>query len=140
MRYAGILSLALSAALLPLGCDSNTSSTPPTNSKMSNAKEKIEGAADATAEAAKEKRDEYTREMSKRLAQFDVKCKELEVRITKVDGQAKKDLEKKLEEAKVKCEAAAKKLDELKETGADRWEKVKEGVGSALDDLKNVFE
>ncbi len=140
MRHTGILSLTLSAALLPLGCDSNTSSTPPTNSKMSNAKEKIEGAADATAEAAKAKRDEYAREMSKRLAEFDVKCKELEVRIIKADGQAKKDLEKKLEEAKVKREAAAKKLSELKEAGADRWEKVKEGVGSALDDLKKVFE
>ncbi len=140
MRHTGILSLALSAALLPLGCDSNTSSTPPTNSKMSNAKEKIEGAADATAEAAKAKRDEYAREMSKRLAEFDVKCKELEVRITKAEGQAKKDLEKKLKEAKVKREAAAKKLAEVKESGADRWEKVKEGVGSALDDLKKVFE
>ena len=78
--------------------------------------------------------------MSKRLAEFDVKCKELEVRITKAEGQAKKDLEKKLEEAKVKREAAAKKLDEVKESGADRWEKVKEGVGSAFDDLKKVFE
>ena len=42
MRYTGILSLALSAALLPLGCETNTSSTPTANSKMSNAKEKIE--------------------------------------------------------------------------------------------------
>jgi hypothetical protein len=98
MRYAGILSLALSAALLPLGCDSNTSSTPPTNSKMSNAKEKIESAADATAEAAKAKRDEYAREMSKRLAQFDVKCKELEVRITKAEGQT---LQHRLDESEV---------------------------------------
>jgi len=37
-------------------------------------------------------------------------------------------------------DAAAKKLDELKQAGADRWEKVKKGVGSALDDLKKVFE
>jgi len=78
--------------------------------------------------------------MHKRLEEFDGKCKQLEGRITKAEGQAKKDLEKKLEEAKVKRDAAAKKLDELKEAGADRWEKVKEGVGSALDDLKKVFE
>jgi hypothetical protein len=139
MRYAGILSLALSASLLPLGCGRNTSSTPSASSKMSNAKEKIEGTAAATAEAATAKRDEYAREMSKRLAEFDVKCKELEVRITQAEGQAKKDLEKKLEEAKVKREAAAKKLGELKESGAERGEKVKEGMGSAFDDLKKVF-
>jgi len=107
---------------------------------MENAKEKIRDAAEATAEAARAKRDEYTREMHKRLEEFDVNCQQLEGRITKAEGQAKKDLEKKLEEAKVKRDAAAKKLDELKEAGADRWEKVKEGVGSALDDLKKVFE
>ena len=31
-------------------------------------------------------------------------------------------------------------LNKLKEAGADRWEKVKEGVGSAFDDLKKVLE
>jgi hypothetical protein len=56
------------------------------------------------------------------------------------EGQAKKDLEKKLEVAKAKRDVAAKKLHQLKEAGLDRWEKVKEGVGSALDDLKKVFD
>ena len=42
MRHTGILSRALSAALLPLGCETNTSSTHAAKSKMSNAKEKIE--------------------------------------------------------------------------------------------------
>jgi len=141
MRCTGILSLATSAALLLLlGCDTNPSSAPDPGSKISNATEKIRDAADATTEAARAKRDEYARAMSKRLDEFDVKCKELAGRITKAEGQARKDLEKKLEEAKVKRDAAAKKLDELKEAGADRWEKVKEGVGNALNDLKKVFE
>ncbi len=140
MRYTGMLSLALSAALLLLGCETNPSSTPGPNAKMANAKEKISDAEKATAEAARAKRDEYVREMSKGLDEFDVKCQQLEVRITKAEGQAKKDLERKLEEAKVKRDAAAKKLGELKEAGADRWEKVKAGVGSALDDLKKAFE
>jgi len=140
MRHTGILSLAFSAALLSLGCGINPSSTPTSNSKISNAKEKIRQAVEATTEAAKLTRDEYAREMSKRLDDFDVKCKQLDARITKAEGQAKKDLEKKLAQAKVKREAAAKKLDELREAGADRWEKVKDGVGSALDDLKKVFD
>jgi len=140
MRFPGILTLALSAALLPLGCETNTSSTPATNSTMSNAKEKIRDAVDATSEAAKAKRDEYAREMSKRLDELNVKYEALKARAAQAEGQAKKDLEKMLEEAKVKRDAAAKKLDELKEAGADRWEKVKEGVGSALDDLTKVFE
>jgi hypothetical protein len=78
--------------------------------------------------------------MSKRLDELNVKYEELKGRAAKVEGQAKKDLERKLEEAKVKRDAAAQELSELKEAGAARWEKVKEGVGSALDDLKGVFE
>jgi TolA-binding protein len=140
MRYTGILSLTLSAALLLLGCGTDTSSTRPPDPKTANAKEKISDAEKATAEAARAKRDEYAREMHKRLDKFDAKCEELEARISKTEGQAKKDLEKKLEEAKVKRAAAAKKLGELKEAGADRWEKAKAGVGNALDDLEKVFE
>ena len=124
MRNFGIFSLAIAGTLLALGCGMNGSPT----------------SAHSTTEAAKVKRDEYAREISKQLDEFDVKCKELEVRITKAEGQAKKDLEKKLEKAKGKRTVAAKKLDELKEAGADRWEKVKDGVGNVFEDLKKVFE
>ena len=72
-------------------------------------------AAETTTEAAKAKRDEYAREMSKRLDELDAKYEELKGRAAKAEGQAKKDLDKKVEEAKVKRDAAAKKLDELKE-------------------------
>jgi hypothetical protein len=92
------------------------------------------------AEVAKAKRDEYARQMQKQLDQLDTKYEELKAKAAKAEGQAKKDLEKRLAEAKVKRDAAAKNLDELKEAGADRWEKVKEGVGGALDELKKVFE
>jgi hypothetical protein len=86
------------------------------------------------------KKEEYTREMHKLLDEFDVKCKQLEASISKAEGQAKKDLEKTLAQAKVKRGIAVKKLDELKEAGEDRWEKVKEGVGSAFDELKSLFQ
>jgi len=97
------------------------------------------GAADAAAEAAKAKRDEYAREMQKQLDALDVKYEELKGRAAKAAGQAKKDLDKTLAEAKVKRDAAAKKLGEVKKADATRWEKIKEGVGSAFADLKKVF-
>jgi hypothetical protein len=40
---------------------------------------------------------------------------------------------------KAKHDAAAKQLDELKEAAPDRWEKIKESVGNAFDDLKKIF-
>jgi len=133
MRHTAVLSLTLSVALLPLGCGTSSSPTP-------NANDKIRDAGDAAVEAAKAKRDEYAREMQKKLDELDAKCKALEQRAAETKGDARKDLDEKVKVAKTKRDAAARKLDELKEAGADRWEKVKEGVGSAFDDLKKIFE
>jgi hypothetical protein len=90
--------------------------------------------------AAKAKRDEYVRLMQKQLNELDAKYAELKASAAKAEGQAKIGMDKKVELANVKRDAAAKKLDDLKEAAPDRWEKVKEGVGSAFSDLKKVFE
>lgn len=111
-----------------------------TGSKTAQAEAKIAEAGHATAAAAREKRDEYAREMHKRLNEMDVKLGDLEGRAAKAEGQGKKDLEKLLAEGKVKRDAAAKKLEEMKEAAPERWEKVKDGVAHAFDDLKHHFE
>lgn len=64
----------------------------------------------------------------------------MKVRAGKAEGQAKKDLERKLDAAKEKRDLAAKRLDELKAANHDRWEKVKDGVENAYDDLKKIFD
>jgi predicted nucleic acid-binding Zn-ribbon protein len=133
MRRTGILSLAFFVTLLTLGCGTSPSPT-------SDANEKVRDAEKATIEAARAKRDEYARDMQKTLDELDAKCKVLEHRAANAEGQAKKDLEKKIEDAKAKHAVAAKKLRELKEASDDRWEKIKDGVGSAFDDLKKAVE
>ena len=127
MRHTGIVSLVLAATLLMLGCGGNSSSTPSTNP-------------DALTEAARAKRDEYVREMQKQLDVIDAKYKALEQRAAEARGDARKELDEKVKVAKVKRDAAAKKLDELKTAGADRWEKIKDGMGNAFDDLKKMFD
>lgn len=89
--------------------------------------------------AARITRDEYAREMSKQLADLDAKSEVLKASAAKAEGQAKKDLDKKVDEAKVKRDTAAKKLDELKVAALDRWEKIKDGVGNASEDLEKIF-
>ena len=140
MRTTGILALALSAALVTFGCESKNKSTSVADSKMSIAKEKIGEAADATAAAAKAKHDEFVRDMQKKLDELDVKYKALEKRAAEEKGDAKKDLDAKVKVAKAKRDVAAKKLDELKAASRDRWEKIKDGVEKAFDDLKKVVE
>ena len=140
MLRTGILTLALSAALLPIGCWRTSSSAPGTTPQTPKANDKIRDAGDAAAEAARAKRDEYAREMQKQLDAIDAKYKALEQRAAEAKGDAKKDLDEKVKVAKDTRDAAAKSLDELKSAGADRWEKVKDGVGDAFDDLKKIFE
>lgn len=137
MRSIGFFLLSLSAGVLLLGC---ISSPPDTKAKMDDAKKKIGEASDATVEAAKAKRDDYAREMQKRLDAMDAKYDELKASVAKADEKAKKSLQTKLDDAKVKRDVAAKKLNELKEASYDRWEKVKDGVGNAFDDLKKIFD
>jgi hypothetical protein len=143
MYRTGLFALAFGLSLSSLGCDkggSHSSSASTADKKVVEADKKMKDAVDATVVAAQAKRDEYARDMQKRLAELDAKYDELKVRAEKAEGDMKKDLDKKLAEAKVKRDAAAAKLDELKSASADRWEKIKDGVGNAFDDLKKAFE
>ena len=140
MRHTIVLSIALAATLFPLGCGPTTTSTPTTGSTRSDADDKVRKAEQAGAEAAKAKRDEYAREMEKKLDELEVKYRALEKRAAEAEGDARKDLDEKVKVAKAMRDAAAKKLDELKEASHDRWEKIKDGVENAFDDLKKVIE
>ena len=96
-------------------------------------------AASATGDAAQEKWEEYTVAMQKQFDAFKEKYGELKERASKAEGQAKSDLEAKRAQADTKLDEAGVKLDELKAASADRWEKVKEGVDKAFEDLKSIF-
>ena len=132
MRHAATLSLALAALLSP-GCGTGSSPTP-------NANDKVRDAGEAAAEAARAKRDEYAREMQKQLDVIDAKYKALEQRAAAATGDARKDLDEKVKVARARRDVAAKKLDEVKAASVERWEKVKDGVGNAFDDLKKIFD
>ncbi len=138
MRPFTLTTLAICAAALVTGC--NSQSSPETEAKVKRAKEEIKSAISATAEAAAAKRDEYAKEMHKQLAELDIKIADLKEQASKSAGETKKKLEQKLAETKAKHADAAKKLDELKTASAERWEKLKDGMGKAYEDLKKVVE
>jgi DNA repair ATPase RecN len=130
MRYVALIALAISAALLPLGCKPNS---PEVDAKVREAKK-------ATGEAATALRDEYAKDMHKQLEDLEAKTAELKDKAAKATGEAKKKLEKKLEDVKAKHGDVAKKLDELKNASAEEWQKLKSGLGTAFDDLKKMIE
>jgi len=133
MRILRLASLIVTATLLPIGCSSSSSTPSPADKKVNEAKE-------ATSEAAKAKRDEFSRDVQKKLDDLDVKYKDLEQRANAAKAEDKKKLDEKIKVAKVKRDVVAKKLDELKEAPLDRWEKIKEALESAFDELKKAFE
>jgi Skp family chaperone for outer membrane proteins len=122
------------------GCGPEQAPRTPADRKVVEAKVKINEANDATAVAITAKRDEYAVEMQKKLDELDAKYKDLEKRAAEAKDEAKKKLDDSVKAAKAKRDVAAKKLDELKSASADRWEKIKDGVGNAFDDLKKAFE
>ncbi len=143
MNHASMFTLTLAVALATLGCNDANSSMSPKGSadrKVAEAQVKINEANTATAAAADAKRDEYAAEMRKQLDALDAKTAEMKAQAAKAEGEAKKDLDKKLAAAQVRREAAVARLEELKTASADRWEKIKDGVGSAFDELKKSFE
>ena len=87
MRSLGFLFLSLAVSLLVVEC---TSPSRETKTKMDEAKKKIGDAVDATAEAAKAKRDDFVKEMNTRLEELDAKYEDLKGRAAKGDEQAKK--------------------------------------------------
>ncbi len=78
--------------------------------------------------------------MQTQLDAFGEKLEELKTRAGEAQGQAKIDLDLKIADAKVKFDAAGTRLKELRAASADRWEKIKDGVAAAFDDLKQAFE
>jgi hypothetical protein len=136
MRSTLLASAVGTSALLALGCGGDTAAA----KKVEEATVKIGEAGSATWEAAKAKRDEFVVEANKQMQQLDVKYEELKAKAATAAEDAKPQMEKLVAEAKVKRDVAAKKLEELKAAGADRWEKVKVGVGDAMDDLKKAFQ
>lgn len=95
--------------------------------------------ANAAADAAKVKWNEYVTAMQAQMDQLSAKYQELEKNAAEATGEAKVEADKMIAEAKSKLDAASAKMNELKAAGADRWEDVKDGLTQALEELKTTL-
>lgn len=131
MLRTAVLSLALSATLLALGYGTHAV---PTASELADAKAMRQDAADKSAVAAGGK-EQYAREMRKRLDELEPKYADLRDRA----AHAQHDLDSKVEGVKSKRDAACRKLDALRDSGSDGWQKAKEDFETAFADLNAEF-
>lgn len=111
-----------------------------TEMKISVAKVDTVDTANAAADAATAKWNEYTTAMQAQMDQLSAKYMELQKSAAEATGEAKVEADKMIAEAKTKMDAASARLNELKAAGADTWEMVKDGVTQAFEELKTALE
>ncbi len=85
-------------------------------------------------------KEAYQEKVEAQLKVWSAEFKELQARAEMAKAEAKIELHKHLQTLKAKQEAAHQKLKELKETGADAWEKAKPDLEKAIDNLKSAWE
>ena len=77
--------------------------------------------------------------MEAQLAQWGAKLDELLAKTEKAGEEAKADYHKRLDDLKLKYQAAQLKFAESKAAGSDKWETFKTGVEKAWNDLEVAF-
>ncbi len=98
-----------------------------------------EKVAEDAADAAQERWNEYTVAMQQQWDQYSDQYSALKDRADDAEGETKTSLEAKVSDAKMKLDAAASKLGDLKSASVDRREALKEEMGVAFAELKKAF-
>jgi hypothetical protein len=77
----------------------------------------------------------YAKKMQAQLDEWGAEIEVLKARADKVKADARVDYQKKIEELRLKKQAAGEKLATLRKAGDGAWEDLKTGVESAWDSL-----
>ena len=85
-------------------------------------------------------KEAYQEKVDAQFKVWSAEFKELQAKAEMAKAEAKIELHKHLQTLKAKQEAAQQKLKELKEAGADAWEKAKPDLEKAIDNLKSAWE
>jgi hypothetical protein len=93
-----------------------------------------------TGQLVKETKEEFLKRIEKVGADFDEKIGQLEMRAEGLDAKADASTKKKLHAMRLQRKALDKKLSQLRKSSGAKWDKLKEGVDQAVDDLKKAYE
>jgi hypothetical protein len=77
--------------------------------------------------------------MEKRLGKWGKTLDKLAVRADEAGAEVKADYGRNVDELKAKHQAARVKLDELKASGADKWQTLKAGVDGACGEIEDAY-
>lgn len=97
-------------------------------------------AVEAAGKLAAQKKEEYQRELNKKLADLDRQIDEWKAKAAKASAEAKVEMDKKLEALKEKRDAVARKMKELGDSTSAAWDDLKTGLEKAYDELADAVE
>ena len=85
-------------------------------------------------------KESYQEKLEAQLKEWSAKVKELQAKAEGAKADVKIEMQNHIKTLQEKQEVAQQKLKELKDAGADAWEKAKPGLESAMDGLKGAWE
>jgi hypothetical protein len=86
------------------------------------------------------KRDDYVRKMHTRLDEWNADLDRLTAKADLIKVQARAEYQKQVQDLRLKCDDAGKKLEEVKRAREDAWEDLKDGLERAWKALGEAFE
>jgi predicted nucleic acid-binding Zn-ribbon protein len=86
------------------------------------------------------KRDDYVRKMHAKLDEWNSDLDRLMAKADLVKVQARAEYQKQIQDLRLKCDDAGKKLEEVKRAREDAWEDLKDGLERASKALGEAFE
>jgi hypothetical protein len=84
-------------------------------------------------------KEAYQEKLEAQLKEWSARVKLMQAKAEVAKADAKIEMQKHLQTLQAKQEAAQQKLKELKDAGADAWEKAKPGLESAWESVKKHF-
>ncbi|MGZ4419098.1 MAG: sll1863 family stress response protein [Gaiellaceae bacterium] len=86
------------------------------------------------------RKDEYVAKLEAQIEDWSARIDGLTAKTHKLTDDARRSVQKQIEEGKVKLAAARQKVDALKTVGSDKYEEAKTTLESFWKDAKAVFE
>lgn len=87
-----------------------------------------------------DQKDAYEKKMKAQLEEWSAEIDRLAARAEKADADARIELNKEIDSAKSKMDAANEKLSELSDAGDEAWEDLKNGIDGAWSSLGTALE
>ncbi|MEJ2313277.1 MAG: hypothetical protein P8Y85_00545 [Nitrospirota bacterium] len=133
------MSLVLSATVI-LSCKQKAEAPKEGEVTTEDVKKDVGEAVGTTKAYLAEQKEEFTKDMEAKLADYGSRIDELQKKADEATGDVKAKMDEQMKNLRNKQEAAQKKLDEIEESSGKAWEDLKAGADRTMEDLKKSYE